>query len=203
MLDIINQIDAYLTRLRLARDILAKSLPDSPAKRKRKTRTVVSAKAQRSASSRSKVLRGSRTSAQKPAVPVEHIPISPTAPVENVASLSDLVSIIVPEGPALPNANTERLPSVPDINIQRLPYRRPRGSLKPAYTRSLRVSEPTHSTGALVGSVNSKIVVVSPEQARKERERTSQIEIQPRGAFKSGLTGRLAFESLFKDTNNR
>ena len=39
MHEIISQIDAYLSRLHLARDILVKSLPAPPAKRRLKTST--------------------------------------------------------------------------------------------------------------------------------------------------------------------
>jgi hypothetical protein len=205
MLGIINQIDAHLSRLRLAREILVKPLPAPSAKGKKKstskkTHIVVSTKVQGPVQSRSKVRRS--PGAQKREVPVALIPGSSTSPVEVVASLSDLVSKTVPEYPAPPNAATEELPSLPNINIRRLPYRGPGESIRPLHARRLKVSEPTHGTGALVGSMNSKVVVVSPEQARKEREQTAQPEVQPRSMFKSGLTGRLAFESLFKDTGD-
>jgi hypothetical protein len=209
MLGIISQIDAYLSRLHLARDILAKSLPDPPAKRKEKTSPskkagpVVSTKAQHPASSRSKFRRSPRTDARKRVVSVPHISSSPTHQVKDGASLAELVSITVPENHVLPVVNTELLPSLPNINIVRLPYKGPRGSIRTSHTRGLKVSEPTHGTGAVVGSVNSRIVVVSPVQAKKEHERIAQPEIQPRAVFKSGLTGRVAFESLFKDTSDR
>jgi hypothetical protein len=209
MLDIIIQIDAYLSRLYLARDILAKSLPDPPVKRKEKTSTsekegpVVSTKAPHPASTRPKLRRSARTGARKRVVSVLHIPSSPTPQAEDGASLSDLVSITVPENHALPVVNTERLPSQPNINIVRLPYKGPRGTIRTSHTRSLKASEATHGTAALVGSVNSKIVVVSPEEARKEHERIAQPKIRPRAVFRSGLTGRGAFESLFKDTSDR
>jgi hypothetical protein len=207
MLEIISQIDTYLSRLQLARDILAKSLP--PAERKvkasnpKKTGPVVSTKAQHPVSSRSQVRRGPRTGAQKRAVSVVHVPSSPTPQAEDCAPLADSVSITVPENHAPPGVNTERLPSLPNIDVVRLPYRGPRGSIRTSHPRGLKVSEPTHGTGALVGYVNSKIVVVSPEQARREHERIAQPEIQPRAVFKSGLTGRVAFDSLFKDTSDR
>lgn len=209
-LDIISQIDAYLSRLHLARDILAKSILDPPAKRKVKTsaskRTgpVVSTKTQHPASSSSQFRRSSpRTGAQERVVSVVHIPSSPTPKAGDGAPLADLVSIAVPGNPALAGGNTEQLPSLPNINVVRIPYRGPRGSTRTSHTRGLKVSEPTHGTRALVGSLNSKIVVVSPEQAKKEQERIAQPEIKPRAILKSGLTGRVAFESLFKDASNR
>src|ERR1700676_3442987 len=142
MLEIIRQIDAYLSRLHLPRGILARSLP--PAKRKVKTSTskkaspVVSTKAQHLASSRSKFRRGPRTGAQKRVVSVVHIPSSPTPQVEDGTSSADLVSITVTETPALPGVDTERLPSFPNINVVRLPYRGPRGSIRTSHTRRLK-----------------------------------------------------------------
>jgi len=207
MPEIISQIDAYLSRLQLARDILAKSLP--PAKRKvkwsrpKKTGPCASYKTQQPASSRSQPRLSPRTGAQKRVVSVVHIPSSPTPQAEDGASLAGLASMTVPESPALPGTNIERLPSLPNIDVVRLAYRGPRGSIRTSHTRGLRASEPSHGTAALVGSLNSKIVVVSPEQARKEHERSAQPEIQPRAVFKSGLTGRVAFDSLFKDTSDR
>jgi len=209
ILEILSQIDAYLSRLHLAREILAESLPDPPAKRKvktsssKKTGPVVSTKAQHPASSRSQLRRSPRTGARKRVVSVVQIPSPPAPRAEDGASLADLGSITVPESRSLAGVNTERLPSLPNINIVRIPYRGPRGSTRTSHTRSLKGSEPTHGTRALVGSVNSRIVVVSPEQAKKEHERIAQPEIQPRVAFKSGLTGRVAFESLFKKTSDR
>lgn len=51
---------------------------------------------------------------------------------------------------------------------------------------------------ALAGPQGAKIVVVPADQVRRERERASQPEVRrPRGPA-PGLTGRLAFEALFK-----
>lgn len=209
ILDIINHIDAYLSRLRLARDILAQSLPDSPANEKdskptaKKAPSAASNKTHSSARTQSKIRRTSRTSAQTAAVAVAHVPCSSPMPSEDLASLSNAVSITVPEMAALSTADAGNIPPVPDVHVERLPYRGPRGSIRSSHARGLKLSEPTHGTGALVSSVNSKVVVVSPELAKKERERAAQPEIQPRAVFKSGLTGKLAFESLFRDTSDR
>jgi len=209
ILAIINQIDASLSRLRLARDILAKSPTDPPAKRSKKKPPskkkagVAPPKPQHLTSAAAKTRRRTRTDTSNDVARVAHIPSSSIAPADDVALLSGLASITVPPDAALAEADASRLPSPPDIAVRRLPYKGPRQSLRLSHTRSLEISEPAHSRGALVASVNSKIVVVSPAQARKERERTTQPEIQPRSLFKSGLTGRLAFDSLFKDTSSR
>ena len=148
MPEIISQIDAYLSRLQLARDILAKSLP--PAKRKvkwstpKKTGPCASYKTQQPASSRSQPRLSPRTGAQKRVVSVVHIPSSPTPQAEDGASLADLASITVPEKPALPGINTGPLPSLPDISKVLLPLQWPQRIYQnPAHARSesLRANE--------------------------------------------------------------
>lgn len=69
-----------------------------------------------------------------------------------------------------------------------------RRTLKPAAT----TPDPAKATNALAGPVNSKIVVVPAEQVRRERERAAHPEVRRPGVPASGLTGRLAFEALFK-----
>jgi hypothetical protein len=56
---------------------------------------------------------------------------------------------------------------------------------------------------ALAGPMNTKVVVVSAEQARKEREQAAVPAIpRPRRSL-SGLSGRLAFEALFEHGTKR
>ena len=52
---------------------------------------------------------------------------------------------------------------------------------------------------ALAGPVHSKIVVVSAEQAQRERERAARSAVQHPRVPAIGLTGRAAFEALFND----
>jgi hypothetical protein len=51
---------------------------------------------------------------------------------------------------------------------------------------------------ALAGSAGAKIVVVPAEQVRREREQAAHPEVRRPRVPASGLTGRLAFEALFK-----
>lgn len=207
MLEIINQIDAYLSSLRLARDILSKSLagPRSKGvvkkvKKAKKTGPVVSTKSRVRTTSRAKALPAPRTGAKTRVASVGSIPSSPAPQVGALAPLPTATSAAVPE--SLPTPNVERA---------RLAYRRPRSGIRSSHTRNLRASEPTSRASlertkpaiALGGRVTSKIVVVSAEQARRDRERAAAPEIQPRSIRGSGLTGRLAFESLFRDTSDR
>lgn len=207
MLEIIKQIDAYLSSLRLARDLLSKSLAGprgkgvvKKMKKAKRTGPVVSTKSRVRTTSRVKVLPAPRTGANTRVAPVASIPNSPAPQVEALAPLPTATPTIVPESLPLPN-----------VERGRLAYRRPRSGIRPSHTRNLRASERTSRVSlestkpaiALAGPVNSKIVVVSAEQARRDRERAASPEIQPRSIRGSGLTGRLAFESLFRDTSDR
>jgi len=51
---------------------------------------------------------------------------------------------------------------------------------------------------ALAGAAGAKIVVVPAEQVRREREQATRPEVRRPRVPASGLTGRLAFEALFK-----
>jgi hypothetical protein len=208
MLEIINHIDAYLSSLRLAREILSKSLAGprvkgvvKKMKKAKKEGPVVSTKSRIRTTSRTKVPPAPRTVAKTLVASVAaSIPSSPAPQVEALAPLPTATSTTVSESLPLPN-----------VERGRLAYRRPRSGIRSSHTRSLRASEPTSRASlestkpaiALAGPVNSKIVVVSAEQARRDRERAASPEIQPRSIRGSGLTGRLAFESLFRDTSDR
>jgi hypothetical protein len=207
MLDIINQIDAYLSSLRLARNLLSKSLagPRSKGvvtKRKKalKTGPVVSTKSRVRIPSRARVQPASQMGAKKRVASDANIPGSPAPQVEALASLPMATSTTVPESIPLPK-----------VGRGLLPYVGPRSSIRPSRTRSLTASKPTFRASlettkpaiALAGPVNSRIVEVSAEQARRDRERAAPPEVQPRMIRRSGLTGRLAFEALFRDTSDR
>ena len=89
------------------------------------------------------------------------------------------------------------------VVIKRLPSKRSRTSI-----RSVRHRTPKSNAGAtpdaakpaiaLAAPRGAKIVVVPAEQVRRDRERAAQPEVQRPRVPSSGLTGRLAFEALFK-----
>lgn len=205
--DIINQIDAYLSSLGLARELLSKSLAGprrkgvvKKRKKAKKTGPVVPTKSRVRTTSGAKVLIAPRTGAKMRKAFVASIPSSPAPQVEALAPLPTATSTTVPESLRLPN-----------VDRGRLPFRGPRSAIRPSHTRNLRASEPTSRASlestkpaiALAGPVNYKIVVVSAEQARRDRERAVPSEIQPRSILGSGLTGRPAFEALFRDKSGR
>jgi hypothetical protein len=209
MLKIIKQIDVCLSRLQLARDILAKPPADRSSKTTKtknspkKTRIGRSKNARPPLSSSFEAQRGHRKGDSKCVVGPAIIAGVPQIQVEEIKRLADTVPIMDPETPAVIDVNCQQpLPSL-NRDIRRLSYTVPSESNRPLHARSLKASVPAHATWSRDGSVNSKIVVIPPEQARKEREQNGQPKIQPRAVRKSGLTGRLAFESLFRDTDGR
>jgi hypothetical protein len=52
---------------------------------------------------------------------------------------------------------------------------------------------------ALAGPVYSRVVVVSAEEVKRERDRAVHSEVRRHRLPATGLSGRLAFEALFKD----
>ncbi len=67
----------------------------------------------------------------------------------------------------------------------------------PAIRTKLEKSKPAI---ALASSTTPKIVVVSAEQARLERERAKQPHVRRPRLPSTGLSGKQAFEALFTDT---
>jgi hypothetical protein len=129
---------------------------------------------------------------KKVAKPIDTSPQIPRAVVHS-ASDSEKPAMIEPER-AIPQS----------VVIRRLPAKEPRTSIrslryrtgKPALGTQLNKIKPPI---ALTGSMSSKVVVVSAEQVQREREQAAHPAIRrPRTPY-SGLTGRLAFEALFKD----
>jgi hypothetical protein len=89
------------------------------------------------------------------------------------------------------------------VVVKRLPSKGSRSSI-----RSVRHKTPKPTVDAkpdaakpaiaLAGPARAKIVVVPAEQVRREREREAQPEVRRPRVPAPGLTGRLAFEALFK-----
>jgi hypothetical protein len=52
---------------------------------------------------------------------------------------------------------------------------------------------------ALASPMKPRIVVVSAEQAKQERDRATHAEIRPQRVPAGGLSGKRAFEALFRD----
>ena len=201
--EIINEIDAYVVRLRNARDLLL--APMTEARRKGdlcRKRAVVANKKGRLPSSKAQILEDElgfdRT-------------VTPMAtPRQQVDSPSRVHSFVAPQAAATrkppgavpahateQDARVERIPA-PNRKISSTRTKR-RPVMKRAFGTALEYSKPAI---ALAGRVHSKIVVVSAEQAQRERVRAAQPAVRHPRVPANGLTGRAAFEALFNDGSN-
>lgn len=114
------------------------------------------------------------------------------SPVTRPTSQLEQLAIAPPEPTTPQSVVIKRLPSkVPRTSIRSVPHRTPKSN---AVTKA---DDPKPAI-ALAGSRGAKIVVVPAEQVRRERERAAQPEVRRPRVPASGLTGRLAFEALFK-----
>ena len=197
--EIINEIDAYLSRLRQARELLLGRGTEAPQNgvHPRKTKATV----RRPGTASSIRRRGNEN--KSPSNP-------PVAHLKTVRSPVD-ARLQVPSAVAAHPSHSERAkitepkPTIAEsIAITRLPARR---RLSPVRSVHPRIAEPSLGNTrvtvkpaiALAGPMNSKIVVVSAEQAQKEREQAARpANPRPRRPA-SGLTGRSAFEALFEE----
>ncbi len=196
--EIINEIDAYLSRLRQARELLLDQRTEAAPKRvPRRKRKVAPGKAD-PASSRSRRTTKNKSGSDHPVVHLkrgtERAEISAEVPISATQHASNL------EQPAI--APPER--AIPQrVVVNRFPSKAVNTSI-----RSVRHRTPKSNPGtkpdapkpaiALAGLAGAKIVVVPAEQVRREREQAAQPEVRRPRVPSSGLTGRLAFEALFK-----
>ena len=197
--EIIHEIDAYLLRLRQARELLASRITNVQAKElpRRKTKAPVrrtdptpstrrETAANKSQSNRPVAhLKGEKRFAH----PVAQVPGALAPPQAAITEQSTIMQL----ERAIPQA----------VAITRLPASRRIGSGRsvrlPSANRAGRTGpEPGKPAIALAGPTNARIVVVSADQLQRERAQAQPVERRPRIAA-SGLSGKLAFEALFAD----
>jgi hypothetical protein len=196
--EIIDEIDAYLSRLRQARELLLDRRTEAPQKRvPRRKGKVTPRQADPPSSGRRRADKNKSRSNH----PVAHLKKG-TGRVEISAQVPDSVRHHVSHPELAAIREPER--TIPQtVVVKRLPPKGPSTSIRSMRHKS---SKPTASTKpddpkpaiALAGPTGAKIVVVPAEQVRRERERTAQPEVRRPRVPASGLTGRLAFEALFK-----
>lgn len=201
--DIIGEIDSYLSRLRQARELLSErrteESPKQVARRKRK----VTVRKPEPASSRSRRTNKNKSRSNRPVAHLKQVRMH----VEVNAQVPAIVSNSLPHSKQPVIAEPERaMPQ--NIVITRLPASRRISSIRAAHRRTGKPAlrskpDPLKPAIALAGPTNTKIVVVSAEQMKREREQVAlQPVLRPRPPA-SGLSGRLAFAALFKDENER
>jgi hypothetical protein len=194
--EIIDEIDAYLSRLRLAREVLLDRSTEAPqtrvSRRKRKAPVKQADEA---------LFHKSRPDQSKPQLDLS------LADVKKETKRVD-TSVLVTSAPTHRASDSEhpaiaqQEPTIAQsVVIKRLPSKGPR------HSRSIRHRTPktavpkadaTKPAIALAGPVSRRIVVVPVEQVRRERELAELPEVQRPRTRASGLTGRQAFEALFK-----
>ena len=197
--EIISEIDAYLISLRHARDLLL--VPKISAQRKisnrgkkkvqgTKTATAVSSRApipEKKTRSNRPVLHGKRAE--------ERVDLAPKA------ASAEAHPAAAPERPpiAVPKVAPQRTFEIKAFspNDQKPPVK----SLRPRTPRRAFSArrEKTKPATALTGSMASRVVVVSAEEVKRERDRLAVSVVRPKRAPTAGLTGRRAFEALFSD----
>jgi hypothetical protein len=211
--EIVKEIDAYLLSLRQARDLLlapaikpALAVPTLPKRRAMIDKTTaaptrrlraqkVSPPTAANQIGREAVKnRAAANSVPRPASPVIHRELAPRilqsepaqpAPNQTVATQEVQIS-----NPIVSRVRT----------AARVIRSKPRKAPKPAASPKEEVVKPAI---ALAGSMNSKIVVLSAEEARRQRDRTPAApEVKRPRVPSTGLSGKLAFEALFSDMND-
>ena len=194
--DIVQEIDAYIARLRQARDLLAASLTGELRAREsyttkqiasEETAPTLSGKRRTAdARSRSKAAGRKVEAAERPSDSGSE-QLSPVAP----QAVEEQQPLIVPTAPAPVPVET------PERAKLALPRRRTSSRGVRAVSKANR--EPVKPTNALSSSMAPKIVAVSAAELQRERERAAQsVAVRPKVSW-TGQTGRLAFEALFKN----
>jgi hypothetical protein len=196
--EIINEIDAHLSRLRQARELLLDQKTEAPQKRlPRRKRKITPRQADQASFRRHRDGKNKSRSNH----PVAHLKKNAERVDVNAKVPSSVTQQVAhSENPAI--TGPERI--IPQsVVIKRLPSKGSRTSI-----RSMRHRTPKSNPGAtpdsakpaiaLAGPREAKIVVVPAEQVRREREQAAQPEVRRPRVPASGLTGRLAFEALFK-----
>ena len=197
--EIINEIDAYLSRLREARELLLDRMTEAPQKRvpRRKRKVVVTEAGPALAS---------RRRADENKSPSNHAVAHLNEVAKRIDASAQIPRAVVDS--ALDSEKPEMIEperAIPQsVVIRRLPAKEPSTSIRSVRHRT---GEPTLVTQlnkikppiALAGSMSSRVVVVSAEQVQREREQAAQPAIRRPRTPSSGLSGKLAFEALFKD----
>ena len=210
--DILNKIDAYLSSLRQARELLSapiKEVPQERASRRKSKLNIV--KRVVAASSRPRVQKKtSRSGGLVPELnPVKgRVRIDPVAQVRKslprfVAELEPQPQIeaVKPAPPptAAPQQTIDTKLASPPKRVYAVRSVR-RSPARPTVRPKLEIVKPAI---ALSGSMHSKIVVVPAEQVKQERDRAAApTEVRRPRLPSAGLSGKLAFEALFKDSTD-
>ena len=195
--EIIKEIDAYLSCLCQARELLLDRRAEAPQKRvHRRKRKVTPGQADSTSSGRRRAGRN-KSRSNHPLAHLnkesERIEISAPAPSSTTPPATHVEPPTAPPERVIPQS----------VIVKRLPSKGPRTSIRSVRLRTSKSNPGTKPDAAkpaiaLAGAAGAKIVVVPAEQVRREREQASRPEMRRPRVPASGLAGRLAFEALFK-----
>jgi hypothetical protein len=196
--EIINEIDTYLSRLRQARELLLDRRTEAPQKRVARRKRKVAPRQADPASSLRRPADKNKSRSNHPVAHLkrgtEQIEISAQVPssLTHHASYLEQPPIAQLECTTPQNVVVKRFPSKgPNTSIRSMRHRTPKSN---AGTKP----DAAKPAIALGGPAGAKIVVVPAEQVRRERKQAAQPAVPRTRQPASGLTGRLAFEALFK-----
>jgi hypothetical protein len=200
--EIIHAIDAYLSRLRQARELLSGRMTRVPQGKLPRRKKKASVKRADPATFTPRRVRPNKTQSNHT---VQHRKEqkSQGGPATLVSGAVS-VQTVIPE--QLAKVEPERI--IPqDVVITRLPASRRNRSFRPVSHRAEKRASRTNSGPvqpaiALAGRTNPRIVVVSPDQVRREWAQAVQPVLQRPRIVSSGLSGRRAFEALFADSTD-
>ena len=196
--EILNEIDACLSRLRQARELLLDQQMKAPPKKVTHVKRKVTPRLPDPASSRTRRAYKNKSRSNRPVGHLKRgtnrVEITPQVPSPVTYSVSHLEQpAIAPPEPTIPQS----------VVITRIPSKGFRTSISSVRLRTSKSNPGTKPDAAkpaiaLAGAAGAKIVVVPAEQVRREREQAARPEVRRPRVPTSGLTGRLAFEALFK-----
>jgi hypothetical protein len=196
--EILNEIDAYLSRLRQARELLSDRRTEAPQKRVPRAKNTITHLQSNPASSRRRQA-GKNKSRSNPSVVhlkrgTERAETSAQVPISATQQAPDL------QQPPIPQPERAIPQSVVTTRIPSKGFRTSISSVRLRTSNSNPGTKPDAAKPAiaLAGAAGAKIVVVPAEQVRREREQATRPEVRRPRFPASGLTGRLAFEALFK-----
>jgi hypothetical protein len=197
--EIINEIDAYLLRLRQARELMLELGTEAPLTRQARRETKVMVKQAKPAFSSLRQADENKSRSKHSVAHLKKI----RKRVDMSARASSSVARQASDSEHLADVEQERMLQQ-NVPITRLPARRRSGlgrsllhrAAKRALVNNLDAMKPAI---ALARPLETKIVVVSAQQVQREREQARRpVVLRPRLPA-AGLSGRSAFEALFKD----
>ena len=199
--EIIHEIDAYLSRLGQARNLLLDRMPEVPQRKHPRLEKKAPGKRADPTPSTPRRVDGNKTRSNRPlAHQKEQQKVG--GPATQVSG-AVFVQTVNPE--QLAKVEPER--SIPrDVAITRVPASRRNRSFRPVVhrtaQRALRKPDSVQPAIALAGPTNPRIVVVSADQVHRERAQAAQPVLQRPRKVSSGLSARRAFEALFADSTD-